>query len=109
MSSQLSVMDQEEELGVLADSWMKGSTQCAAALKKANSMLGIIKKGTENKAANIIQKAGKATPGVMQTVLVNAPQKRQSGTGKGAQESNSNDDWGWGPSLMRKGYSIWGS
>ena len=34
---------------------MKVSTQSAAAVKKkANSMLGIIKKGTENKTANII-------------------------------------------------------
>ena len=33
---------------------MKTSTQCAAAVEKANSMLGIIRKGTENKTASII-------------------------------------------------------
>ena len=52
--SELSVTDQERDLGVLVDSSMKVSTQCAAAVKKANSMLGIIRKGIENKTANII-------------------------------------------------------
>ena len=33
---------------------MKGSTQCAVAVKKAKSMLGIITKGIENKAPSII-------------------------------------------------------
>ena len=33
---------------------MKMSTQCVAAVKKANSMLGIIRKGIENKTASII-------------------------------------------------------
>ena len=32
---------------------MKGSTQCAASVKKANSMLGLIKKGMENQTANM--------------------------------------------------------
>ena len=44
-----SMTDQERYLGVLVDSSMKVSTQCAVAVKKANSMLGIIKKGIENK------------------------------------------------------------
>ena len=54
MGSELSVMDQERDLGVLVDSSMKVSTQCVAAVKKANSMLGIITKEFENKTANII-------------------------------------------------------
>ena len=54
MGSELSMTDQERDFGVLVDSLMKVSTQCAAAVKKANSMLGIIKKGIENKIANII-------------------------------------------------------
>ena len=45
MGSELSMMDQERELGVLVDSSMKGLTQCVVAVKKANSRLGIIKKG----------------------------------------------------------------
>ena len=54
MGSELPVMDQERDLGVLVDSSVKVSPQCAAAVKKANSMLGMIKKGIENKTANII-------------------------------------------------------
>ncbi|CAM4540291.1 unnamed protein product [Caretta caretta] len=41
-------------LGVIVDSSVKTSTQCAAAVKKANGMLGIIKKGIENKTENIL-------------------------------------------------------
>ena len=48
------VSDQKRDLGVLVDSSINVSTQCAAAMKKANSMLGIIKKGTENKTANLL-------------------------------------------------------
>ena len=52
MGSELSLMDQERDLGVLVDSSMKGSTQCAVAVKKANSMLGIIlKRGLKIKQA----------------------------------------------------------
>ena len=43
MGSELSMMDQERDLGVLVDSSMKVSTQCAVAVKKANSMLGFMK------------------------------------------------------------------
>ena len=39
--SELSVMDQERDFGVLVDSSMKVSTQYVVAVK-ANSMLGII-------------------------------------------------------------------
>ena len=42
MGSELSVMDQERDLGVLVDRSMKVSTQGAAAVKKATSMLNII-------------------------------------------------------------------
>ena len=42
MGSELSMMDQERDLGVLMDSSMKVLTQCVPAVKKANSMLSII-------------------------------------------------------------------
>ena len=68
--------------------------------------LGIIKKRIENKTANIImpfvQNNGKDTPGVLRTVLVTAPQRRHHGTGKGAEESDSNDDWAGAPPLGGK-------
>lgn len=53
MQSQLSVIDQERDLGVLEeDSLLKVLTQCAAVVKKhANSMLGLIKRGAENNRA----------------------------------------------------------
>ena len=86
MGSELSVTDQERDLGLLVDSSMKVSIQCAAAVKKASSMLGIIKKGTENKTANIIMPLYKTL--VMLHLEHCAPQKRHNGTGKGAEESN---------------------
>ena len=43
---------------------MKVSMQCAAAVKKASSMLGIIKKGIENKTANIIMPLYKMVVGL---------------------------------------------
>ena len=54
MGSELAVTKQERDLGVVVDSSMKMSTQCAATAKKANSMLGIIRKEIENKMASII-------------------------------------------------------
>ncbi|CAM5079620.1 unnamed protein product [Natator depressus] len=54
MGSKLAVTTQERDLGVIVDSSLKSSTQCAAAVKKVNKMLGIIKKGIDNKTENII-------------------------------------------------------
>ncbi|CAM4547301.1 unnamed protein product [Lepidochelys olivacea] len=53
MESKLVVTTQEKDLGVIVDSSLKISTQCAVAAKKANKMLGIIKKGIDNKTENI--------------------------------------------------------
>ena len=54
MGSELVVTKQERDLGTVVGSSMKMSTQCVATVKKANSMLGIIRKGIENKMASII-------------------------------------------------------
>ncbi|CAM5152026.1 unnamed protein product [Natator depressus] len=54
MGSKLVVTTQKRDLGVIVDSSLKTSTQCAVAVKKANRMLGIIKKGIDNKTENII-------------------------------------------------------
>ncbi|CAM4594941.1 unnamed protein product [Lepidochelys kempii] len=53
MGSKLAVTTQERDLGVIVDSSLKTSTQCAAAVKKANRLLDIIKKGIDNKTENI--------------------------------------------------------
>ncbi|CAM4368574.1 unnamed protein product [Caretta caretta] len=42
MGANLATTNQEKDLGVIMDSSLKTSTQCAAAVKKANGMLGII-------------------------------------------------------------------
>ncbi|CAM5114425.1 unnamed protein product [Natator depressus] len=54
MRANLATANQEKDLGVIVDSSLKTSMQCAAAVKKANGMLGISKKGIENKMENIL-------------------------------------------------------
>ncbi|CAM5106410.1 unnamed protein product [Eretmochelys imbricata] len=54
MGANLATTNQEKDLGVIVGSSLKTSTQCAAAVKKANGMLGIIKKGIESKMENIL-------------------------------------------------------
>ncbi|CAM5097662.1 unnamed protein product [Natator depressus] len=54
MGANVATTNQEKDLGVIVESSLKTSTQCAAAVKKANGMLGIIKKGIENKTENIL-------------------------------------------------------
>uniref|UniRef100_A0A8C3I5X8 Reverse transcriptase domain-containing protein n=1 Tax=Chrysemys picta bellii TaxID=8478 RepID=A0A8C3I5X8_CHRPI len=54
MGANLATTNQEKDLGVIVDSSLKTSTQCAAVVKKANKMLGIIKKGIENKTESIL-------------------------------------------------------
>uniref|UniRef100_A0A674J903 Cytochrome P450 family 4 subfamily F member 22 n=1 Tax=Terrapene triunguis TaxID=2587831 RepID=A0A674J903_9SAUR len=50
----LAVTTQERDLGVIVDSSLKTCTQCAAAVKEANRILGIIKKWIDSKAENIL-------------------------------------------------------
>ena len=45
---------QERDLGIIIDSSMKFSEQCNAAIKGANSMLGLISRTIQNKNKNII-------------------------------------------------------
>ncbi|CAM4495757.1 unnamed protein product [Caretta caretta] len=54
MGSKLAFTTQERDLGVIVDSSLKTSTQCAEAVIKVNRMLGIIKKGIANKTENIL-------------------------------------------------------
>ncbi|CAM5108054.1 unnamed protein product, partial [Natator depressus] len=54
MGANLATTNQEKDLGVIVDSSLKMSMHCAAAVKKAIRMLGIIKKGIENKTETIL-------------------------------------------------------
>lgn len=51
---ELSVTDQERNLGVLVDNSIKVSTEYVVEVKKENSMLGIIRNVIENKIVTII-------------------------------------------------------
>lgn len=53
MGFEVSVTDQEGDLRMVVDNLMKVLTQCAAAMKKANSVLWTTERGIENKMANI--------------------------------------------------------
>lgn len=50
----LDVITPERDLGIIIENSLKMSAQCAVAKKKADSALGMIRKGTENKTASII-------------------------------------------------------
>lgn len=50
--SELTVTNHNMDLGVVVNSLMKMSAQYVAAVKKAGCILGIIRKGIENKTAN---------------------------------------------------------
>ncbi|CAM4622379.1 unnamed protein product [Lepidochelys kempii] len=54
MGSKLAVTTQERYRGVIVESSLKTSTQCAVTVKKVNRMLGIIKKGIDNKTEDIL-------------------------------------------------------
>lgn len=53
MGSNLEMIDQESESGVVVGN-SKMSSQCSAAMNKANLMIGIIRKGSEKKMDNTI-------------------------------------------------------
>lgn len=54
-SSDLAVMTQRRNLDVTAETYLKTSAKSEVACKKkANKILGVIKKGTENKTKSII-------------------------------------------------------
>ncbi|PKU47388.1 rna-directed dna polymerase from mobile element jockey- hypothetical protein [Limosa lapponica baueri] len=67
----------ERDLGVLVDNKLSMSEQCAAVAKKANSMLGCIKKGITSRYSHCptLLSAWQTTPGILCSVLVPAIQK----------------------------------
>lgn len=53
MGSILAVTTQQRDQGVIMDSLLNLSGQCLAAMKKANKMVGIIKKGIVSRTENL--------------------------------------------------------
>lgn len=49
-----------EKQSASADSSMEMSTQCTASVKRANSIVGITRKGTENKTGKIVMLLAKS-------------------------------------------------
>lgn len=57
---------------------MKASTQCAACVKKAKSMLGIIRRGIENKMGDIVMPLYSAVSfRILCTLLFTVSQKKK--------------------------------
>lgn len=54
MGSKLAITAQGRALGTNAGRSLEMSAQCSAAVKKANQMLAMIKRGTEEKSEHVI-------------------------------------------------------
>ncbi|CAM4642329.1 unnamed protein product [Lepidochelys kempii] len=95
MGSKLAVATQERDFGVIVDSSLKTSTQCAVAVKKMNRMVGIIKKGIDNNTKNIMLPLYQSMvcPHLEYCVQMWLPhlKKRYIGIGKGSEKDNKND------------------
>uniref|UniRef100_A0A8D0EXH0 Uncharacterized protein n=1 Tax=Strix occidentalis caurina TaxID=311401 RepID=A0A8D0EXH0_STROC len=88
----------ERDRGVLVNSKLNMSEQCAAAAKKAHRVLGCINKGITSREKVIIPtllSACQATPGILCLVLVPAIRKRY-GQGGDSPEKGHKYDQGTG-------------
>ena len=88
----LEKVEEEKDLGVIVDNELKFHKQSAAAVKKANMKLGMIKKvlrqlGRKHLAITL-HIAGTITPGVRQHDMGSTLQGRRDCCGKGSTESN---------------------
>lgn len=102
MASNLAVTDQETDLGGVVGNSLNMATQCPAAMKKANPMLGIIRKGIVNKMADIIAplyKSSNATFGIQ--FWLPSPPKRFVVQKKASKMINSLEPLSYNKSLKR--------
>ncbi|PKU29643.1 rna-directed dna polymerase from mobile element jockey- hypothetical protein [Limosa lapponica baueri] len=83
----------EKDLGVLVDNWMTMSQQCAFVAKKANGILGCIKKSVVSRSREAILPIypGEVTPGVLCPVLGPPVQERQGTAGESLVEGYKGD------------------
>ena len=76
----------EKDLGVLVDNRLTMSQQCASVAKKANCLLGCIKK---NEARRSLLCPDEATSGIQCPVLGSTVQERQGSTRKKIQQKST--------------------